>query len=184
MLETLLNDYGYPALLVGTFLEGETILILAAVAAHLGYLSLEWVIVCAFLGTLCGDQLYFYLGRRHGPALLEKRPAWKLPSERVSKILESYPVLLILGFRFLYGIRTITPFAIGMSKVSYTLFTLLNLTGAALWATVIGVAGYYFGRTLETVIGDIKHYELEIMVLIGLIGAVLWGVFYYRRKRH
>lgn len=84
MHESLLNDYGYPLLLIGTFLEGETILILAAVAAHLGYLSLQWVIACAFLGTLCGDQLYFYLGRRHGPALLAPRPVWQSSCQRVS----------------------------------------------------------------------------------------------------
>ena len=65
MLESLLNEYGYPVLLIGTFLEGETILILGGMAAHLDYLSLGWVIACGFLGTLFGDQLYFFLGWRH-----------------------------------------------------------------------------------------------------------------------
>lgn len=70
-----------------------------------------------------------------------------------------------------------------MSKVPYLKFTFLNLTGAALWAIVIGLAGYYFGRSLEAVIGEIKHYELEVMALTGLLGAIAWGIVYYRRRR-
>ena len=36
-LEPLVSTYGYPALLVGTFLEGETILVIAGFLAHRGY---------------------------------------------------------------------------------------------------------------------------------------------------
>ena len=133
MLESLLNTYGYLAILLGTFLEGETIMILGGVAAHMGYLSLGWVITFGFLGTLLGDQLYFYLGRRHGGDFLARRPTWSARAQRVHRFIERYPVLLILGFRFLYGLRTVTPFVLGSSQVSYLQFTLLNLTGAGTW---------------------------------------------------
>ena len=183
MLESLLNEYGYPVLLIGTFLEGETILILGGMAAHLGYLSLGWVIACGFLGTLFGDQLYFFLGRRHGAGFLARRPAWQARSQRVYRIMEKYPTLLILGFRFVYGIRTVTPFAIGMSKVSYLRFTLLNVLGAGIWAIAIGLAGYYFGKSVEAIIGDIKHYEFEVLALIGAVGFLVWVIFLYRRRK-
>ena len=76
MLESLLASYGYPIVLLGTFLEGETVMVLAGVAAHMGYLSLDWVIACGFCGTYIGDQLYFYLGRKHGKTMLARHPAW------------------------------------------------------------------------------------------------------------
>jgi membrane protein DedA with SNARE-associated domain len=38
-LESILDPYGYLAVLVGTFLEGETILVLGGFAAHRGYLQ-------------------------------------------------------------------------------------------------------------------------------------------------
>jgi len=183
MLETLLHDYGYPILVLGTFLEGETVMILGGIAAHLGYLSLDWVIGCGFLGTLLGDQLYFYLGRRHGPGLLAWRPSWQTPLQRVHRIMEAYPELLILGFRFLYGIRTVTPFAIGMSQVSYLRFTLLNLIGAALWAVATGLAGYYFGRGVEVVLGEIKHFELALFAIVGVCGVLIWVLIIFRRRR-
>jgi len=183
MLETLLSTYGYPILFIGTFLEGETIMILAGIAAHLGYLSLDWVIVCGFAGTLFGDQLYFFLGRRHGKTLLARHPSWVAGSERVFEILERHQNLLILGFRFLYGIRTVTPVAIGMSDVSYFRFAVLNFFGAGVWASGIGLAGYYFGSAVEIMLGDIRHYELALMASIIVIGSLVWLVYFYRRHR-
>ncbi|MDH3221226.1 MAG: DedA family protein [Gammaproteobacteria bacterium] len=183
MLESLLNTYGYPVLLLGTFLEGETILVLGGVAAHLGYLSPGWVIVCGFAGTLFGDQLYFYLGRRHGSKFLARRPAWQARSQHVHRILERYPILLILGFRFLYGLRTVTPFALGTSRVPYLLFTVLNVIGAGIWAIAIGLAGFYFGHSVEIVLGEIKQYELQVMAFVLVTGLLTWIVFLMRRRK-
>ena len=129
--ELIIGSYGYIALLVGTFLEGETILILAGFAAHLGYLHLPWVILVAFLGTLSGDQLFFYLGRRQSRFVLDKHPAWQRRLDRVERLFERYQTLLILGFRFLYGLRTVTPFVLGRSGVSPGYFFLLNTASLA-----------------------------------------------------
>jgi membrane protein DedA with SNARE-associated domain len=76
--DSLLDAYGYRAVLVGTFLEGETILVLGGVLARIGYLHLHEVILRAFIGSLCGDQLFFYLGRSRSRKILSKRPSWKL----------------------------------------------------------------------------------------------------------
>ena len=182
MLESLLTSYGYPILIIGTFFEGETVMILAGVAAHIGYLSLEWVILCGFCGTFFGDQLYFILGRRHGQSMLAKHPAWQAPADKVFNKLKRHKNILILSFRFLYGIRTVTPFVIGMSDVSYLRYSLLSFIRAAIWATSIGAAGYYFGRAVETVLGDIKHYELELITAIVGIAALIWLTHFFRHK--
>jgi membrane protein DedA with SNARE-associated domain len=183
MLESLLTDYGYPILVIGTFLEGETVMLLGGVFAHLGYLSLEGVIACGFCGTLLGDQLFFFLGRRHGKGILARHPTWQPGADRVFRKLEQHQNLLILGFRFLYGLRTVTPLAIGMSGVSYLRFTLLNMSGAALWAIGTGLAGYFFGQAIGALVGDIKHYELELTTAIAGIGVFIWMIHLFRRRR-
>jgi membrane protein DedA with SNARE-associated domain len=183
MLESILNTYGYPIITIGTFLEGETVLILGGVSAHLGYLSLHWVIACGFIGTLLGDQLYFFLGRQHGNTMLARRPAWQVRADRILRKLERHQNLVFLGFRFLYGLRTITPFVIGMSDVSYARFTVFNVIGAIIWATTIGLAGYFFGQAMESVLGDIKHYELEVMGGIALFATLVWVAHYYRHHQ-
>ena len=68
-LEELVANYGYLAIVIGTFLEGETILVLGGFAAHRGFLELPWVMLCAFLGSMAGDQTFFYIGRRNGGRL-------------------------------------------------------------------------------------------------------------------
>ena len=69
-LAEMVSTYGYAAIAIGTFLEGETVLILGGFAAYRGYLELPWVLVSAFIGTLLGDQLYFYIGRTKGHRFL------------------------------------------------------------------------------------------------------------------
>jgi membrane protein DedA with SNARE-associated domain len=182
-LETLVSTYGYPAIVIGTFFEGETILVLAGFAAHRGYLELPWVVICGFLGTLCGDQLYFYLGRTEGTKFLEKRPHWRFRSQRVFDLLQRHQVLLVLGFRFLYGLRTVTPFLLGATGISITRFLILNTLGGLLWAISVGVSGYLFGRVLELLIGDIKRYELGLFAALAVIGAVVWSVHRFRRQK-
>jgi membrane protein DedA with SNARE-associated domain len=87
----------------------------------------------------------------------------------------------MLGFRFLYGLRSVTPFVIGMSRIPTPRFFLLNVLGAALWAMAIGVLGYLFGHALEAVLGDIHRYELLVLATVPLIGGGVWLVRAWRR---
>jgi membrane protein DedA with SNARE-associated domain len=173
-LQSIVENYGYAAVLVGTFLEGETIVVLAGFLAHRGYLVLEWVIACAFIGTYVGDQLFFYIGRWRGNVILEKRPHWQLRSKRVFELLNRHQVLVILGFRFLYGLRTVTPFLIGMSGVHPLRYLILNGVGALIWAIAIGLLGYLLGQTVELFLEHVKRYELLILGSILLLAAGYW----------
>ncbi|WP_189467644.1 DedA family protein [Litchfieldella qijiaojingensis] len=182
-LEELVSTYGYAAIAIGTFFEGETILVLGGFSAHLGYLQLPWVIVCALLGSFLGDQAYFYIGRSKGMELLNSRPKWKAKSEKVFSLLDRHQVWLILSFRFLYGLRTVTPFLVGMAGVSPFLFFALNFISASLWAIVVGTLGYLFGHAIEVLIGDIKRYEILFFAIIAGIGLTVWlGHFMIRRS--
>jgi len=182
-IELIILTYGYPAILIGTFLEGETILVMGGFAAYQGYLSLGWVIVAAFIGSLLGDQLFFYLGRKHNQKVLARWPSWKFRAEKVHELLDRFNTLLILAFRFFYGLRTVTPFAMGMSAVSTSKFVILNAIGALVWAVVIGSGGYLFGHVLEPLIGKVKHYELGTMGLIVVTGILVWILHFFFRKK-
>ena len=181
-LETIIQTYGYFAVFLGTFIEGETFLMLGGFIAHRGYLSLWGVIAAAVAGSLLGDQLYFYIGRRYGKTILEKRPKWKRGAERISRLLERHHTTLILGFRFLYGLRTLTPIVIGMSRVGRRRFAVLNAAGAIAWSVLVGLGGYLFGHALEAIIGHVERYELRIMGGIAAAGALLWLLIFLRKR--
>lgn len=182
-MESTIEHYGYLAVLIGTFLEGETVLILGGFAAHRGYLELPWVIVSAFAGTVCGDQLFYLLGRKHSEKLLSRRPAWKPKIAKAQALISRHRIVIIICFRFIYGLRTAIPFALGAAAVPGRIFMPLNILGALLWSVAIGAAGYVFGQTLETVFGRLKHLELWIMAGIAILGLLVW-VIRLRRSRH
>ena len=178
----LLSHYGYLAVFVGTFLEGETILIMAGFAAHRGYLNLFWVLTIAAMGGFMGDQLYFYLGRWQGWTILERFPAFKPRARQVQALLDRYHLPLILGIRFMYGLRIVGPLVIGMSSVGWLRFFILNLTGAIIWALLIGGAGYLFGGAMELVLADIKNYEEWLLAFIAIAGMAVWLFHQYKKR--
>jgi len=117
-LESFIINYGYLAILIGSMVEGEIILVLGGLAAYSGYLSLPWVIGIAFFGTFVADQIYFFLGRWHSPRILAARPSWKLRMNKAERLFRRFRTPLILIFRFLYGIRAVLVFVIGMSSIN------------------------------------------------------------------
>ncbi|MBS0448039.1 MAG: DedA family protein [Proteobacteria bacterium] len=172
-------DYGYAAVLAGTLLEGETILLLAGFAAHQGYLSLPAVIGVAFVGGTIGDQIFFWLGRRFGPALIERFPSVAAHAPRVRALLRRYDAPLVVAIRFMYGLRISGPIVIGACRVSAWRFAVFNAIGAAIWAPLIAGLGYVFGRALALVLDDMRDVEIAaLIIVVGVLAVVGW-----RRRR-
>jgi membrane protein DedA with SNARE-associated domain len=174
-LETFFETYGYPALLIGTFFEGETFLVLAGFAASLGYLEIPWVILVAFAGTLSGDQVFFYLGRRHSAmvqSFLTYYPAWQNRVERVQRLIERHEAALVFIFHFLYGLRIAFLLVVGLSRIPAGRFFVLNFLSALVWAIVVGMGGYLFGSALALIIGDLKDLQSYIVAGIAMIGGM------------
>jgi len=182
-IEDFLASYGLAAVVVGTFFEGETVLVLAGLAAHRGYLGLSAVVAAGFAGTFLGDQLYFQIGRRHGAALLERHAAWRMRAERATRFLERHHITFILGFRFLYGLRTVSPLAVGMSDVPLWRYLALNAAGALAWSTAVSLLGYSLGEGAERVLGRVESAERWLFVGVAVLGAAIWCLWFVGRRR-
>lgn len=182
-LQELISNYGYLTITVGTFLEGETVLILGGLAAHRGFLLLPLVVACAFLGAFCGNQLYFHIGRHKGASFLANRPVWQKKSEKIFAIAEKHQNLLILGFSFTYGLRTVTPFLLGVAKISAVKFFLLSMIGTFAWASIVGSLGYFFGYALTSMFGNIKQYEPAIFATLAGFAVAFWLIRYLKHRR-
>jgi membrane protein DedA with SNARE-associated domain len=178
----LLIHLGYVALFIGTFLEGETVLLLAAFLAHRGYLNIYLVVGVATLGTILGDQVFYFIGRKRGMAFLDRRPWWKSKTLRAQALIRRHELLIILTFRFLYGLRNIIPFALGVSGTRPHRFVPFNIAAAAVWAAVIGGLGYSLGEVAASVLGKARKYELVIAGAIAVVGAVAWSVHIARNR--
>lgn len=177
----LIQEYGYWAILIGTFLEGETILILAGVAAQAGHLELSLVVLSAFVGSSCGDQLYYFIGRKQGTALLRRFPKWQHAAAKVARKIQNHQNLIILSFRFFYGIRNVTPFMLGISRIPIRRFLPLNLIGAAVWASAFASIGYILGHAHERFLG--KGYNWVLLVLLVVAGLAWFGWTRWRDRK-
>ncbi len=180
VLAAYLGSYGYAAVVLGTLLEGETIVLLAGFLAHQGYLHPLFVALAAFCGSLTSDTTIFLLSRYRGPALLRRFPRLAAGVADLSRRVSHRLVPLILCFRFLYGLRTVAPVFLALSGVPPRLFIPLNVVGAALWAACFTAAGYYFGAGLTALLGRLHHYEPYILAVLVVAGV---GVWMWRRKK-
>ena len=167
MLQDLIRQFGYPALVLGTFLEGEVSLLLAAYMAVRNVLEIEWVALCAFLGTFASDQLWYYLGRRHGRALLERKPHWQPLGERASALIKRYPDLWVLCFRFLYGLRTVMPLTIGLSGYSWRRSLL----------------AYSLGNAMGGLLEELRNYQVILLAAVVLLLSLAWLYRWRQRRR-
>ena len=170
-------------MLVITFIEGETIVILAGVAAHLGYLDVNLVALTALAGSFAGDQLWFYIGRRWGPKIIAKRLSWQEGAQKVYKHLDRHQYWLILTFRFYYGLRNVTPFVCGSAGIPRLRFFTLNLIGAIVWAFTFAYIGYGLGEASQYFIDDFKRYGLYFLGGLLLIGFGIWLTTLIRHRR-
>lgn len=175
LLINWVEHYGYLAVLLGTLLEGETVLMLAGFLAHQGHLDLGAVLLVAFIGGSAGDQVFFWLGRASGARLQRRSPTLATASDRVGPLLRRHDAALIFGIRFMYGLRIAGPIAIGALGVSPRRFAVFNLLGAAVWAPLVGGAGYLSGHALEAWLGDLEWLE-GLLVAIAAGGALILSV--------
>jgi membrane protein DedA with SNARE-associated domain len=165
------GDTIYVIAFAWAFFEGETFVLFGGLAAAQGLLNPLILGACVAIGSFCGDQCWFQIGRRFGARLLQRYPRWQQRVEAPLGWLQRYDAWFILTFRFIYGIRNISSFALGISAVSTRRFMVLNLLGSALWATSFVSAGYLFGGVLGVAVGDLAQ-DLGLFMLGAFVLAI------------
>ncbi|WP_025129518.1 DedA family protein [Pseudomonas sp. PH1b] len=182
-LNALIAAYGYWVIFIGCLLEGETVLILGGMAAHQGALQWAQVVGWATLGGILGDQLLFWTGRYCGARLLPRLKRHQAAIERVQGLIQRYPSTSVFAVRFLYGMRLVGPMVIGASGLAPWRFALLNVLGAAVWASLFVGAGYWAGEALQQLFGDLKPYRLPIVIAVVALVAVAALIRHWRARR-
>jgi membrane protein DedA with SNARE-associated domain len=178
-ISSLLRDHVYTAVVLGGFVEGETTTVLAGYAAHQGYVA--WWRVAAFsaLVHFCIDQTWFVLGRWRGQQLMARFPKLARGVARLTPRLHRHRRWFAFSLRFLYGLRTAGPIAMGFARVPWFEFSFFSALGALAWSSLWCGVGYGFGQTITAVLGRIAHYEREALVVaaivaVGVVVGLAW----------
>jgi membrane protein DedA with SNARE-associated domain len=177
-LEDLISHYGALAVFLGAAAEGETAAFLGGVLAHRHLLTYWQAAVAAALGSFVADQAFFLVGRHAGKWRFVRRFTQSKAMSHVTRLLETYPTGFILSFRFIYGVRTVSPIAIGLSSIPAWRFVFLNFIAAVIWGIVITAVGYLFGNAVEALFGRLRlhiHLLIALAVILALtvVGALL-----------
>ena len=170
-------QYGPAAIALGTFVEGETAVLLGGAGVALGLFDFWTVAGAAFAGSMAGDQFFFWLGRLKGAAYLAAHPRFGAKVARVGSLLLRHRLPLLGTYRFIYGMRGVIPFAFGVSDLCWRFFLAANLVTATLWSLSITLLGLYAGKFLT---------DPSIVARLPLFGAgaaLLFGVAVLLRRR-
>ena len=182
MEQTLLNllvEYGYIILFLWSILEGETGLVMAGVMCHTGDMSLPIAIGVAGLGGFAGDQIYFYIGRYNKKFIHKEFKTHRRKFALAHLLLNKYGWPLIFVQRYMYGLRTVIPMAIGVTRYNAKLFAVINFISAIVWASVTIMLAYIYGEEILNIIRYAKEHWYFAVPIAGILAGT---VYYYFQK--
>ncbi len=182
-IEFWIAKYGYLALALGTLVEGEGVVLLAGFWAHLGTLNFPAVVLIAGLTATIGNTAAFLVGKLFRNFAVRRLNRYTSRMEKLSPYLQKHQVALILGFRFLYGVRSFIPPLLGMSGVSTVKFCWLNAVGSFLWAALFASLGLLAGGGLRFLVKDVRLLEQLSLGFFLLVVLLQLGGLLFRRFR-
>lgn len=182
-------------LLVGFFFPGDSLLILAGVAASsaapsvLGdgaQLPAAVLFVGAPVCAVLGAQLGHLIGARIGPKMFEKPDSKIFRREYVLKAEEYFdkfgPAKAVVLARFIPIVRTFLNPVAGTLEMPARTFFLWNVVGGVLWTESMLCIGYFFGDAMAPVIDKFLLPAMALIILIS-ISPIIVEVIRERKKK-
>ena len=169
-----LETYGYIGLFLYSLGGGFVALLGAGVLSYLGKMDLATSMSVAFVANALGDILLVYLARYQKSMMMEGLNKHRRKLALAHIYMKKYGSWIILIQKFVYGIKTLIPIAIGLTKYDFKKFILLNIPSSALWAVVVGFGSYYSGSVLVEFAGIISDKPWIAPVILIIFAGSLW----------
>jgi len=175
-MEELIKDWGYIILFLYSFGGGFVALVVAGILSFSGELNIFVSILVAGVSNFLGDQFLFTLARKN------KHQAKQMMQKHRRKIalshlmMRKYGSWVIFIQKYVYGIKTLIPLAMGLTKYDYKKFIVFNILATTLWALVVGGTSFMLGEIVYTYIDELKSYVPFI------VAAILIGVYFFFKK--
>lgn len=183
-IKGMLEQYGYIVLFVALMLEliafplpGEVLMSFCGFLVFQGKLNWTLSILIAWIGTSIGISLSYFIGLRLGTPFFHKYGKYvhmdgdKL--EKTSRWFEKYGVRTLAIAYFIPGLRHVTGYLSGTTRIPYPKFATYSYLGALIWTGTFISLGKVLGPKWELLHGTIKKYfiigSLILVVIIALI---------------
>lgn len=184
-LEEFISRYGYIAIFIFTFFEGESVLIAAGFLAFNGYLDTVTIILVSALASYIGHGTFFLIAFFKRDAFLGLIQRFvKVNLQKLEYLVERFGVGSIFISQWLYGFRLLSAAVLGFSGMRRRKYFLFLLISCLLWATICTIVGYFFGATLKNILGNVKRYEPYIAVGVLIVGFIIWFIRDVNKRRN
>ncbi len=175
-MEEIIKDWGYIALFLYSFGGGFIGLVVAGVLSYAGDLNIYISIMVAGVSNFIGDQFLFYLARTNKNYAKDTMRKYGRKVALAHVMMRKYGSKVVFVQKYIYGIKTLIPLAMGLTKYSFKKFTIYNIFATMLWATVIGTVSYMMGELFLEYIEEYKYYAIAFIIILASLIA------YYIKK--
>jgi membrane-associated protein len=173
----ILIVFAETGLLIGFFLPGDSLLVLAGAYAATDagsgepHLNLGQVLVGVAAAALIGAQTGYFIGRKAGPVLFD-RPKSRIFNpknvEKAHEVLHRYGEgKAIVLARFIPIVRTFMNPVCGAAKVPVRTFTIYNIAGGLVWSIGVTMVGFVVGKSIK-----IDKYVIPGTIVIVLLSVI------------
>lgn len=187
LLVVSLIVFAETGLLVGFILPGDTLLVISGLLTNVSFIfGVDiWLVAAAIsLAAFLGGEVGYYIGKKSGPAIFERKDSGLFSKENVAKTMyffDKYGPWAVVVARFVPIVRTFAPVAAGVGKMSYRRYSLYNALGAVLWAFSLTFLGYFVGYVPWIATFVVNYIDLILLaIVVGTLGIV--GVHYFRER--
>lgn len=189
----LFNHYGYIVLFVSLLLEliafplpGEPLMTYCGYVIYTNKMSWPISIIVAAVGAITGITISYFIGKVLGTSFFEKHGRYiHLDRKRIDKIsiwFQGYGSKLLFIAYFIPGIRHVTGYFSGMTKISYKKFAISAYLGALIWTATFISLGTVLGADWEKYHSVLKRYLVIISIIIAMIIVIIYIYKNYKQR--
>ena len=168
-MEDLIKDWGYIILFLYSFGGGFLALAVAGVLSYAGELNIYITLIVAGSANFIGDQFLFLLARNNKAQAKDMMKKHQRKIALAHLMMRKYGSVVIFLQKYVYGIKTLIPLAMGLTKYDAKKFIFFNVFATILWTSIIGIASYVLGELVYTYTDQFKTYGIAFVVVILLV---------------
>lgn len=146
---TSLSTYGYIILALYSFGGGMVALIGAGILSSIGKMDISTSIFVASLFNFIGDSVLFYLSQTNKKEVMGYMHKHKRKIAYTNLLMRKYGWLAVFLQKYIYGVKTLVPIVMGLTKYDFRKFVTLNLFASIVWGLVVGLVSFYFSTAVR-----------------------------------
>lgn len=188
----LIFDWGYLGIFLLMALESsfipfpsEIVLIPAGYLASQEKMSLGMIMLSGVGGSLLGAFVNYFLAFFVGRKFLQRYGKYFFIKENALHKMDTFfaqhgHISTFIG-RLIPGIRQLISVPAGLAHMNLLVFSVFTTLGAAIWALVLVLLGYYIGENEALIKEYLQQITLTLLVVLLFIAS--WYTYYQKNKK-